>query len=70
MSEQSKNWRFIITGIVLILLALAFYWFMMVLAPRSTDPVALLQTAGTVSGVACGLATALIVLGLLGKRFR
>jgi hypothetical protein len=69
MSEQPKNWRFVITGIVLIILALAFYLFMVVIAPRSTDPVAVLQTAGTVSGVASGLATALIVLGLLGKRF-
>lgn len=69
MSEQPKNWRFVITGTSLIFLALAFYLVMVVIAPQSTDPVALLQIAGTVSGVASGLATALIVLGLLGKRF-
>ena len=63
------NWRFIITGFVLILFALGFYFFMLSVASTSTDPAALMQTVGTVSGVAIGISVALILLGLMGKKF-
>ena len=63
------NWRFIIAGLVLILLALGFYFFMLSVASTSTDPAAMMQTVGTVSGVAIGISVALILLGLIGKKF-
>ena len=63
------NWRFIITGFVLIVLALGFYFFMLSVASTSTDPAAFMQTVGTVSGAAIGISVALILLGLIGKKF-
>ena len=63
------NWRFIITGFVLIVLALGFYFFMLSVASTSTDPAALMRTVGRVSGTAAGISVVLILLGLIGKKF-
>ena len=65
---RRRNWRFIITGFVLIVLALGFYFFMQSTAPTSNDPAALMQAVGSVSGAALGLSLVLIVLGLIGKK--
>ena len=65
---RRRNWRFVITGFILILLALGFFFFMQSIASTSTDPAALMQTVGTVSGVAVGVSVALILLGLIGKK--
>ena len=65
---RRKNWRIIITGFVLIVIALGFYFFMLSIASKSTDPVALMQTVGTVAGVAFGISLALIIIGLIGKK--
>lgn len=65
---RRRSWRFVITGSVLILLALGFYFFMRSLASTSTDPAALMQTLGTVSGAAIGIRVALILPGLVGKK--
>ena len=66
---RRTNWRFIIAGFVLIVLALGFYFFMLSAASASTDPVAMMQTVGSVSGAAIGISLVLILLGLIGKRF-
>lgn len=65
---RRRNWRFVITGFVLILLALGFFFFMLSIASTSTDPAALMQTVGTVSGAAVGISLVLILLGLIGKK--
>jgi preprotein translocase subunit SecF len=65
---RQKNWRIIFTGVVLAVLALGFYLFMLTTASKSTDPVALIQTVGTVSGVAGGISLAMIIIGLIGKK--
>ena len=65
---RRRNWRFVITGFVLILLALGFFFFMLSVASTSTDPAALMQTVGTVSGAAVGISLVLILLGLIGKK--
>ncbi len=65
---RRRNWRFVITGFVLILLALGFFFFMLSIASTSTDPAALMQTVGTVSGAAVGISVVLILLGLIGKK--
>ena len=49
-------------------MALGFYFFMLSIAPSSTDPAALMQTVGTVSGGAIGLSIAMIIIGLIGKK--
>jgi drug/metabolite transporter (DMT)-like permease len=65
---RQKNWRVILTGVVLCLGAAAFFVYMLTIAPRSNDPVALMQTVGTVSGAVGGLALAMIIFGLIGKK--
>jgi len=58
----------IIVGFVLIVLALGFYFFMLSIASTSTDPMALMQTVGTVSGAAVGISLVMIIIGLIGKK--
>jgi hypothetical protein len=65
---RRRNWRVILTGFVLIVLAIGFYFFMLTVASQSTDPVALMQTVGTVSGAAIGISVAMIIVGLIGKK--
>jgi hypothetical protein len=65
---RKKNWRVVIVGIVLIVLAVLFYFFMLSTASKSNDPIALMRTVGTVSGVVGGLAMAMIVAGLIGRK--
>jgi len=45
------NTRVVVTGMAMIVLALAFFIGMATIASKSNDPVALMQTVGTVSGV-------------------
>jgi len=65
---RQKNWRVVIVGVVLILMALAFYLGMLSIAPKSNDPAALMQTVGTVSGAVGGIALVMIIFGLIGKK--
>ena len=65
---RRKNWRIVVVGFVLIVLALGFYFFMLSIASTSTDPVALMQTVGTVTGAAVGISLVMIVIGLIGKK--
>ena len=65
---RKKNWRIVMVGAVLVVIALAFFLFMLSIASRSNDPAALMQTVGTVAGVVSGISLVMIVLGLVGKR--
>ena len=65
---RQKNMRVVIVGAVLIVLALGFHLFMLSMAPKSNNPVALMQTVGQVSGVVIGLSVAMIAFGLIGKK--
>ena len=65
---RQRNLRVIIVGIVLCVLAIAFYLFMLTMAPKSNDPVQMLQTVGEVSGAVGGIAIAMIIFGLIGKK--
>ena len=65
---RRKNWRVVITGGALIAAAAGFYFYMIGLAPQSTDAAALMQTVGTVSGGAGGLGIAMIIIGLIGTK--
>ena len=65
---RRKNWRIVIVGFFLIVLALGFYFFMLSIASKSTDPVALMQTVGRVSGTIIGISFAMILIGLIGKK--
>ena len=65
---RKKNWRLVIVSVALILLAALFFLFMLSAAPKSNDPVALMRTVGAVSGGVAGLAVAMIVVGLIGRK--
>jgi len=65
---RHKNWRIVIVGSVLIVAAVAFYLFMLSMAPRSNDPTAMMQTVGEVAGVVAGLSIVMIIVGLIGKK--
>ena len=65
---RQKNWRLVIVGGVLIVLAAGFFLFMMGIAPRSNDPAALMTTVGQVAGAVGGLSLVMIVIGLIGKK--
>lgn len=65
---RQKNWRIVIVGFVLAILALGFFFFMLAIASNSTDPVALMQTVGTVAGVVVAISAVMVVGGLIGKK--
>jgi hypothetical protein len=65
---RRKNMRIVVVGAVLIVLAIGFYVVMLSMAAKSTDPKALMETVGTVSGVLIGISVAMIVVGLIGKK--
>jgi hypothetical protein len=65
---RRKNLRIIIIGVVLLVLALGFFLFMRSIASTSNDPVTLMQTVGTVTGVVTGISVIMIIAGLIGKR--
>ena len=64
------NWRLVIVGVVMIVLAGAFFVGMGSMAMQSNDPVALMQTAGTVSGVVGVLGAVMTIVGCVGWRRR
>ena len=65
---RRRNWRVIIAGVGLIVLAVGFFLGMMTVMPHSTDPVGMMREVGEVSGAACGLSLVMIVIGLVGKK--
>jgi hypothetical protein len=65
---RQKNMRLVIVGSVLLVLAFGFFLFMLLLAPKSNDPKAMLQTVGQVVGVVGGISVVMIVMGLIGKK--
>ena len=65
---RQRNWRMVIGGFLFLILAIGFFLFMSSIASTSTDPVELMRTVGSVSGVVGGISIILILLGLVGKK--
>jgi hypothetical protein len=65
---RQKNWRVVVAGAVLFMVAIAFYLYMLSIATKSNDPAALMQTVGQVSGVVGGISIVMIIMGLIGKK--
>ena len=65
---RRKNWRLVIAGSVLIVLALGFFLFMLFAASKSNDPAELMRTVGTVAGAVGGIGVVMIIIGLIGKK--
>jgi hypothetical protein len=64
---RQRNWRFVSVGVAMVVLAVAFFLGMQTIAPRSNDPVAMMQTVGQVAGVAAALGAVMAVIGLIGR---
>jgi len=65
---RQRNWRLIITGVVMIAAAAGFFLFMMGMASKSNDPKTMLETVGQVSGAGSGIAVVMILFGLIGRK--
>jgi hypothetical protein len=65
---MQRKKRLIIVGLVLVALAVAFFCYMLSIASKSTDPKALMQIVGQVSGVVGGIGIVMSVVGLIGKK--
>jgi hypothetical protein len=65
---RGKNMRVVFTGTGLLVLAIAFFLYMLSIVSKSNDPAELMRVVGTVSGVVGGIAIAMIGFGLLGKK--
>ena len=65
---RRKNWRVVIAGVFLMVMALMFFLYMLSISSRSNDPVALFRTVGTVVGAVGGISLVMIIIGLIGKK--
>ena len=65
---RRRNWRVIITGFVLLLVVLAFYFYMLSIASKSNNPAELMRTVGQVAGAVGGIAIAMMIFGLIGRK--
>ena len=64
---RTRNWRFIITGLIFLGLSIGFFFFMQTIAAQSTDPVEFMRIVGQAAGVGTGISLVMIVAGLIGK---
>ena len=65
---RRRNWRFVATGVLFIVLAVGFFFIMTLMAPQSMDPVEMMRIVGQASGAAIGISVVLIIVGLIGKK--
>lgn len=65
---RQMNTRVVVTGAVLIGLALLFFLGMLAIAPKSTDPVELMRVVGQVVGVVGALGVVMIIFGLIRRK--
>jgi len=65
---RKTNWRLVITGFALIILAALFFVGMATMTGRSNDPAGMMQIVGQVSGAAGGLGLVLAIFGVVGRR--
>ena len=66
---RQRNWRMIIFGLILAVLAVGFFIFMgTTLAARATDPTEFMRLVGQTSGAVVGVSAVLVIAGLIGKK--
>jgi hypothetical protein len=66
---RRTNWRVVFAGGLLVVLAVAFFFGMWVfLAPKSDDPVKMMQAVGQAAGFAGGAGLVIVLFGLIGKK--
>ena len=62
------NARVVMTGAVLLGLAVLFFLGMLTIAPKSNDPAEMMRTVGQVAGVVGALGVVMIIFGLIRKK--
>jgi hypothetical protein len=62
------NVRVVLTGAVMIAMALGFFFYMETFLPRSNDPAAMMQTVGEVSGAVGAIGLVMIAYGIFKKK--
>jgi hypothetical protein len=67
---RQKNLRLVVVGIALIVAALGFFLGMGTMAPKSNNPVALMQTVGQVAGIVGGIGIVMLAFGLIGRKIQ
>ena len=65
---RKTNWRLVITGLALIILAVVFFAGMALMTGRSNDPAAMMQTVGQVSGGVGAIGLVMAIFGVIGRR--
>jgi flagellar motor component MotA len=65
---RKTNWRLVITGLALIILALVFLAGMATMTGRSNDPAAMMQIVGQVSGAVGAIGLVMAIFGVIGRR--
>jgi flagellar motor component MotA len=65
---RKTNWRLVITGLALIILAVVFYVGMELMTGRSNDPAAMMQIVGQVSGCVGAIGLVMAIFGVIGRR--
>ena len=65
---RRRNWRVVIAGLFLALMAGGFFLIMLTVAPQSTDPAEMMRLVGSISGGAIGLSVVMILFRLIGKK--
>lgn len=65
---RRRNWRVVIAGVLLLVMAVVFYNILSTMAPQSTDPVEMMGIAGSIAGTAIGIGVVMLLIGLLGKK--
>jgi hypothetical protein len=65
---RRRNWRVVIAGVLLLVMAVVFYNILSTMAPQSTDPIEMMGIAGSIAGTAIGIGVVMMLIGLLGKK--
>jgi hypothetical protein len=65
---RKTNWRLVITGLALIILAMVFFVGMALMTGRSNDPAAMMQIVGQVSGCVGAIGLVMAIFGVIGRR--
>ena len=68
IGARRRNWRLVVVGIVVMVAAVIFFFSMQTFAPRSNDPVVLMETVGQVVGVVGAIGLVMLMFGLVGRK--
>jgi hypothetical protein len=65
---RKTNWRLVITGLTMIILAVLFFVGMATMTGRSNDPAGMMQIVGQVSGGVGAIGLVMAIFGVIGRR--